>query len=356
MTDLYLRNQKIINAIIEKARRICPDSLALIGIYGSFMTGATYEKSDLDLMIVINDDQGWRLSAGVIQDDLEVGHDIYCTTWESLENDARYQHPNLSKLLDSKIVYCSDDKHLERLESLRQEARERMTSPLSHEDYQNAEKSLKDAEHHYLLAMTAETISDLRFQAGHVIYQIENAIALLNKTYFRRGTRRAYEELTAMPLRPATLCEQIEAIVSAATPEQTKDALTSLVQAVVRTFRQTNATLTNEKSPATADSLRGTYEEMFSNWRNKMYLAAELQDKHLAFLCMNSLAAMLFEIEADVAIDLYDVMSDYNPDDLLATARAYDAILERYLQEYRKVDLEIEHYPDIDAFIKKYLA
>lgn len=356
MTHLEIRNQKIIDAIIEKSKAVCPDSLAMIGIYGSFMTGDTYEKSDLDLMIVINDDQGWKLSAGVIQDDLQVGHDIYCTTWESLEGDAQYQHPNISKLLDSKIVYCADDKHLERLEALRAEARRRMESPLSRGDYENAEKSLKDAEHHYLQAMIADSLSDLRFEAGNVIYCIENAIALLNKTYYRRGTRRAYEELTAMTLRPEHLCQQIEEVVSASTSEQTKDALTALIQAVGRTFRQTEASFSTEKEPATADSLRGTYEEMFSNWRNKMYLAAELQDRHLSFQCMGSLAAMLTEIEVGVAIDHYDVMSDYNPDDLLATAKAYDAVLDRYLQEYQKVCLEVNSYPDIDVFVKKYLA
>ena len=37
-------NQKIINAVIEKAEKICPDSLALIGIYGSVITGDVYEK------------------------------------------------------------------------------------------------------------------------------------------------------------------------------------------------------------------------------------------------------------------------------------------------------------------------
>ena len=28
-------NQKIIDAIIKKAEKVCPDSLALIGVYGS---------------------------------------------------------------------------------------------------------------------------------------------------------------------------------------------------------------------------------------------------------------------------------------------------------------------------------
>lgn len=40
-------NQKIIDAVIRKAEKACPDSLALIGIYGSVATGDNYAKSDL---------------------------------------------------------------------------------------------------------------------------------------------------------------------------------------------------------------------------------------------------------------------------------------------------------------------
>ncbi|MCX4255425.1 MAG: hypothetical protein OSJ54_00670 [Oscillospiraceae bacterium] len=39
MENLKIRNQKIINAIVEKSNKICPESLALIGITGSFATG-----------------------------------------------------------------------------------------------------------------------------------------------------------------------------------------------------------------------------------------------------------------------------------------------------------------------------
>ena len=42
-------NQKMIDAAIEKAERVCPGSLALIGVYGSVATGDEYAKSDLDL-------------------------------------------------------------------------------------------------------------------------------------------------------------------------------------------------------------------------------------------------------------------------------------------------------------------
>ena len=77
-------NHKIMNAVIEKAEKGCPDSLAFIGIYGSAATGDEYEKSDLDLLILIQDDAGWQLGTGFILDDSKVGYDIYCTNWDGL--------------------------------------------------------------------------------------------------------------------------------------------------------------------------------------------------------------------------------------------------------------------------------
>jgi len=99
------RNEKIINAIIKKADALCPDSLALIGVYGSVATRDEYEKSDLDLMVLINDENGQILADGFILDDVDIGYDIYCTSWDMLENDAQCDHAHLSKLIDSKIVY-----------------------------------------------------------------------------------------------------------------------------------------------------------------------------------------------------------------------------------------------------------
>ncbi|MDE6943986.1 MAG: nucleotidyltransferase domain-containing protein, partial [Lachnospiraceae bacterium] len=82
------RDETIIEAIIKKADVLCPDSLALIGVYGSVVTGDEYEKSDLDLMILINDESGQVLAEGFIIDDVDIGYDLYCTSWDMLENDA----------------------------------------------------------------------------------------------------------------------------------------------------------------------------------------------------------------------------------------------------------------------------
>ena len=96
-------NQKIIQAVIDKANKVCPDSLALIGVYGSVATGDDYEKSDLDLLILIEDDEGLKLGNRFILDDRKVGYDIYCTNWCGLRYNAECHHAHLSKLMDSQI-------------------------------------------------------------------------------------------------------------------------------------------------------------------------------------------------------------------------------------------------------------
>ena len=65
-------NKTIIDAIIKKAEALCPDSLALIGIYGSVAAGDEHKKSDLDLMVLINDKNGQILADGFILDDAKI--------------------------------------------------------------------------------------------------------------------------------------------------------------------------------------------------------------------------------------------------------------------------------------------
>lgn len=356
MYYLEERNQKIIESIIRKAEIVCPNALALIGIYGSFMTGDFYEKSDLDLLILINDDRGWQLGCTFIQDDLQVGHDLYCTNWEQLQKDAQYNHPNISKLMDAQIVYCADEKYKEKLDTLRQMANNIMSAPFSEEDYIKAETFLKEAEHCYTRAIISDNKSEILESVGKTIYHIENAIAMLNKQYFHYGVKRAYEELNAMQNRPENLCDLIENVISSDSPASVKEHLTILIKETIAVFHQVNENITFPKKPVNADSLVGTYEEMYSNWRNKMYVAAATGNRHLAWMSLLSFNEMLSEIGREVRINRYNVLTGYNPQDLQKTAEAYDEILSAYQKEYQRAEIQAKHYSNIDAFVQDYDA
>ena len=216
------RNRRIIDAVVRRAEMTCPGSLALIGVYGSFASGRTHPWSDLDLLILVNDEAGYALSAAFVQEDMQVGHDIYCTAWDSLRAMARFEDPNIAKLMDARIVYCAEERYLAELEALRRQARELLEAPFGPADLERAE-------------------------------------------------------------------------------------------------------------------------------------AARIGDRHLAFLSLASFDGMVEEVRSAGRIGEYDGLSLYDPGDLAGTAERFDALLERYLEEYRRAGLEPERYGDIDAFIEKYL-
>ena len=355
METAEIRNQKIIDAVLKKERALCPGAVALIGIYGSFQTGDVHRLSDLDLMILINDERGRQLGAAFIQEDLGVGHDIYCTDWESLRRDAAYEDPNIAKLMDARIVYCADEKYLSELEALRGQVRQKLAEPFGEADLLKAEAVLKDALHCFALAMTEDDLTRVRKQAGGVLYYAENAVAMLNKRYFRKGVRRRYEELNAMTKRPEELCGMIEGILSAGTVPVLKDRLTGLVKELTACFERERQAVRPERRPADEESLRGTYEEMFSNWHGKMRMAAEIGDRHLAFMSLSSLDAMLSDIRSGVDIGPLDAVSIYDPEDLKKTAAGFDAVLRAYLREYGRAGMRLAVYPDLDAFLAAYL-
>ena len=356
MCRLEERNRKIIEAVVTKAERDCPGAIALIGVCGSFANGDFYEKSDLDLLILTNDDAGQAVSTLFIQDDLGVAHDIYCTPWERLENEAKFEHPHLAKLLDSKVVWYADAAYLDRLENLRDTARTNLAAPLSREDFNRAKHCLLEAEHYYAKAMCTDTLKQTRANAVGVIHYIQNALMLLNKRYYRFGVRRLYDELSALEKRPQGLCGLIEAVLAAETADVLKSALTSLLLETESVFESAEKAFVPEKEPASADNLRGTYEEIVSNWRNKMYLAAETGNRSLAFLTMGSLdAAMFREIAENVDIAEYESLSGYDPNDLWKTAESFDRTIKNYLTEYKKAGLDVRRYANIDEFVEDYL-
>lgn len=338
-------NKTIIDAIIKKADALCPDSLALIGVYGSVAAGDAYEKSDLDLMILINDEKGQVLADGFIIDDVDIGYDIYCTSWDMLEKDAQCDHAHLSKLFDSMIVYCIDKSALKRLDEIRRKAAELLASDRR---YEKADKAYSDAKKMLAEVYLAQSLSKVRSCAGMAIEFIENAVMLHNGQYFRKGTKRALDELRQLRL-PFDLESRILAIIQAETVEKIRARLTELF---VLTDEYLQAP--KKKELPSAENLRGTYEEMYSNWKNKMVEAADRNDVYSSFMNLLSLQYMFHEIAEYIAVDAFEIMDKFNPKKLEENVDAFDKALSSYLAEYEKAGICPKHFESVTEFAKDY--
>ena len=339
------RNEKIINAIIKKADALCPDSLALIGVYGSVATRDEYEKSDLDLMVLINDENGQILADGFILDDVDIGYDIYCTSWDMLENDAQCDHAHLSKLIDSKIVYCKDKSALKRLDEIRRKAAELLASDRR---FEKADKAYSDAKKLLAEVYLTQSVSKARSCAGAAITFIENAVMLYNGQYFRKGTKSALDELKQLGL-PFDMEARILAVIQAETVEKIRAELTEV-------FVLTNGYLQvpKKKERPSAQNLRGTYEEMYSNWKNKMTEAAGGDDVYSSFMNLLSLQWMFYEIAECIAVDGFEIMDKFSPKNLEENVDVFNQALNKYLAEYEKVGICPKHFESMTEYAEDY--
>jgi|GEM_PF-213464 len=350
------RNRKIIRAVIGKAERDCPGSLALVGVNGSFATGQAHARSDLDLLIVVNDGAGDCLAMAFVQKDMQAAHDLYCMSWDRLEQMARYENPHIAKLMDAKIVWSAGKDADDTLETIRSEARGRLSSPLGAEDFAKAEKYLREAESCFAKVYEADSLSDVRRWSAGMISALEDGLTMLNKRYYRLGVRARFEELEALEKRPENLCALIDGVTAARDAHDVRKAAAELLKAVAVTFRQTGESFAAPKRTPDPEDLAGTWEEMYSNWRGKMHLAAETGDRHLALESLEAFGWMLTEeVGGEYRIGEYDVTAVYDPEDLRKTEAGFDALLGRYRGECRRAGVKLREYEDTDAFVRDYL-
>ncbi len=340
-------NQSLVDAIIQKAELVCPASLALIGVYGSVATGDTHEKSDLDLLILINDDQGWQLADCFILKDSNVGYDLYCTNWAMLEAEARCEQAHLAKLLDSRLIYVKDPDAVPRLEKLRADARALLASDAR---FEKAQAALDNAKKMYANIFLTDSVAEIRNHAGATLHFLLDAVMLYHGRYFRKGVKRTFEELNALQL-PFDAEALIMDVIRAETADCLRSRLTGLMRAV-----QSALAMPVEKAAPSKDNLCGTYEEMFSNWRNKMQEAIGRDDLYSSFMNMISLRFMLQEIAAEVSVKEWEIMGRFTPDDPAANAAVFDAALNHYLQEYEKAGIQPKCFSDVNDFLKSYLG
>lgn len=339
-------NQKIIQAIIDKADRVCPHSLALIGIYGSVATGDLHNKSDLDLLLLVEDGDGMQLATGFILEDRQVGYDLYCTTRAALRNDAKCHHAHLSKLLDSRIVYIRNQAAYDELCALQTEAKAILASDLR---FQRANEALEKAKLAYADACLRETVGQVRAAVAQGIACLLDAVMLYHGSYFRRGVKRTFDELAALPL-DGTFVQTIGEIVSAKEISLLRKLQKHLILYVEEHIQPPHS----KAKPSRA--LAGTYEEMYSNWRNKVEEAAEHGDPFASFMNLCGLHGMLAEIAKDVEIGEAAVMDEYSPDALWDNVQVFDRYLQAYEQIYGQAGLSVNRFADVDRFVADYIG
>lgn len=183
---LISRNNKIIEQVLNEINRKCPETVDFIAIAGSFASGVFYEKSDLDLLIVSNDINAQKIAKCFIYDG--VGHDIYVSTWDSLNEMANYNNHFVTKLKKIVFVYVKDDNVMNKYKELQ----EKLDINMNDTDSINKKvgKYLGNAINIQKSILEDNNLSSCLKKLGLIMNLIETIIYMLNKKYVIGGVKK----------------------------------------------------------------------------------------------------------------------------------------------------------------------
>jgi len=106
--------------------------------------------------------------------------------------------------------------------------------------------------------------------------------------------------------------------------------------------------------------LTGTYEEIYSDWRNKMKLAAKTNEKtnnkYISSMTAASCQQFYDEMREEYEGVSIDLMKHFDINDLQNSARVFDEAMEEYRSPCDKSSIEVKEYKTIEEFEEDYLA
>lgn len=349
--QLLERNRRIIQAVKSRAVALCPGAVDLIAVAGSFASGEFHEKSDLDLLIVINDEAGWSLARAFIIGD--VGHDIYCQTWEGLEHAAGYPDPHVTKLLDADIVFTANDEAEARYSALRKKLQDKLAAPFTMEDLEKSEKYYSSALETLAKLLIADSEGECRYLSAIALYYIEYVVYMANKAYVRHGIQGIPEEIGSLSRLPDGFIGAYNRLISAVG----MDEIQSAAKALVKTTGAFLAVLRNEltvKPKMPPKNLEGTYEEAYSNWYWKMHRAAELDSPYLSLMTAASCQNYYDEFWSEYDVPRFDLFSRFSIKDIRTSADVFDRVLKEFSRLYEENGMEICRYASVEDFEEDY--
>lgn len=200
----------------------------------------------------------------------------------------------------------------------------------------------------YANAYLHEELGKVRLDAFGIVCSLMDTIMLFHGRYFKRSTKRMLEELLALPIEEVFV-DNLKSIASSKDVLELRALSKSLLLYAEGHLKQEK----DKEEPS--ESLSGTYEEMYSNWRNKVEEAAKQNNVFASFINMCNLHYMFVEISSEISIETYNIMEEYNPDCLENNISLFDACLQKYEAVYKTAGIAIKRFHGVDEFAADYL-
>ena len=174
---------------------------------------------------------------------------------------------------------------------------------------------------------------------------------LYRHTYFKKGVKRTLEELKQQKVGQSFI-GNMKKVSKSKDISEIRTCLRDMILYVEKLTQKKDKPAPLKK---VSSQLVGTYEEMYSNWKNKMIEAAKNGNAYSSFMTICSFAKMMDEISEMVDIGKIDILNEYNPDCLDDNVKLYNKYLEKYKQVYKKFKIKVNEFKNVNDFVGDYL-
>ncbi|MGM0385780.1 MAG: nucleotidyltransferase domain-containing protein [Actinomycetota bacterium] len=344
-------SERLVTWIRATAARDFRDDVALVAIYGSYVTGTAGPRSDIDCFFIPRTERGQAFARTFIIDG--IGYDIFPMQWERVEGLAELREPLAPLLGDSAVLFAASPAEEDRFLGLRT----RLTVNLADGDlmHRRAVECLRLAVAMWAGATGVQDIGRLRTRAGLVAVELAQAVAYANGTYFHRGPKGMVAGLHRFDQTPVDFLPRFLELAAATDADAVRARCEVLLAATAEFLDDGGSAEPASSPPAGAPAvvdpgaLASLYEEITSSF-TKVRVNCDAGEAALAFLNAVILQDCL-DAEVPVAAALPGLMDAHDPQDLSrlrARADEAEAALVRFVEE---AGATITRYPDLDAFL-----
>ena len=102
-----------------------------------------------------------------------------------------------------------------------------------------------------------------------------------------------------------------------------------------------------EKREITRNDLIGTYEELYSNYYNKLVYASKTNNKYLSFRTMIDAQGFFDEFTTQFNIPEFNLVEKYKSHDLQSNLDEFNILLNKWKDLYEQFQISVEEYDSI---------
>lgn len=289
LDQLIEENKDLLNKVISIAKQYYEHFFILINLPRTSKTHVITQQLSIDITAVFVEplDSSAEAQKSFQNEILKHGDAIYIYELSMLIRKSKFNTPNMNLLLNSKLVFSTDEEIKRLYYQKQKEANKIIDSPFTKQDYDKAFEYVKYAEHQFSLCITGENFLNVRKASANFLSNIEDGLMMLNKTYWHKNFRYQLEELGSLTYKPENLLQLIDNLISAPTIATIQEAATVLLREVYQTFEVVKKSIPRSKKNLDSNEKLEDFQRDYNLAKQKFQqLKAFKTNKHMMFMTL----------------------------------------------------------------------